>query len=90
MSILYADDYPNVFSAYPLHLACYNKECPDEVVELLIKKSDDSVFSNICCIDIDWTKSDIHIDDDDGAGVLLSTFIYQEHQTLRLQQSVRC
>ena len=63
------DDYPNVFSAYPLHLAYYNKECPDEVVELLIKKSDDSVFSHICCIDIDWTKSDIYIiEDDEGAG----------------------
>jgi len=62
------DDYPDVFSAYPLHLACYNEKCPDEVVQMLIKKSDDSVFSHICCIDIDWTKSDIYIEDDEGAG----------------------
>jgi len=35
-------------AAYPLHLACCNKDCPNEVIELLIEKSDDTLYTHIC------------------------------------------
>ena len=62
------DDYPDVFVAYPLHLACYNEKCPNEVIELLLEKGGEYILARICYIDIDWTKSDVYVNDDEGSG----------------------
>lgn len=64
-----ADVYPIVISAYPLHLACYNKECPNEVIELLLRKGDDLILSHIHSMDYDWSKTGADVVfHDDGAG----------------------
>ena len=62
------NDYPEVESAYPLHLACYNKECPDEVITLLIEEGDEYILASMCYMNSNWTRSDIWVEDDKGAG----------------------
>ena len=62
-SVFTSIDIPNViYSAYPLHLACCNKECPDEVIQLLLKKIEkesrllDHLTHDTCYIDFKWSK----------------------------------
>jgi len=51
-------------SSYPLHLACYNKDCPNDVLELLIAKCGpkDYFLTHICYMNIDWGKTGIDRD----------------------------
>ena len=50
-----------IVSAYPLHLACYNKDCPNDVLELLIVKCGpkDYFLAHMCFMNIDWGKTGI-------------------------------
>ena len=57
-----------VISAYPLHLACYNEDCPNEVIQLLLEKSGDYQLSHISDMDFDYGDSDIIVDEDDYYG----------------------
>ena len=43
-------------SAHPLHLACYNKDCPNEVIQLLIATCGckDYFLKHICYMNDDW------------------------------------
>jgi len=43
-----------VESAYPLHLACYNEDCPNEVIDLLLRKIPDHQLTQICRVHEDW------------------------------------
>jgi len=47
----------NVNSVYPLHVACYNKECPNEVVQLLLQRDCRNQLTQICNIDYDYGKT---------------------------------
>ena len=52
-AIFFKKDLPDdeVKSAYPLHLACFNDECPNEVIQLLLKRLGDSTaiqLAHIC------------------------------------------
>ena len=63
-----------VKSAYPLHLACYNEECPNEVIQLLLKRLNDSTdmsidqLTYISHMDYDWGGTGIDIMDSDEYG----------------------
>jgi len=43
-----------VESAYPLHLACYNEDCPNEVIDLLLRKETRHQLTRICRVHEDW------------------------------------
>ena len=38
----------DVNSAYPLHVACYNEECPNEVIQLLLTKRSTFQLLHVC------------------------------------------
>ena len=58
------DEY--IESAYPLHLACYNKECPNEVIQLLLRKDQERYqLHNMCRMDFDYGNTGIILDEDD-------------------------
>jgi len=57
-----------VISAYPLHLACYNEDCPNEVILLLLEKSGDYQLTRISDMDFDYVNSDIIMDEDEYYG----------------------
>ena len=40
--------YTYIESAYPLHLACYNKECPNEVIQLFLQRRNLYHLEHIC------------------------------------------
>jgi len=42
------DEQTVTTSAYPLHLACCNKDCPNEVIELLLKKEGCDQSQDMC------------------------------------------
>jgi len=43
---------------YPLHLACYNKDCPNEVIQLLLRKSSGHFqINHMCRCSDDWGNS---------------------------------
>ena len=44
-------------SAYPLHLACYNRECPNEVIQLLLEKCGDYQLTHISYMAGNWGKT---------------------------------
>jgi len=46
-------------SAYPLHLACYNEECPNEAIQLLLEKSGDYQLTHFSYMDFNWGKTDL-------------------------------
>jgi len=64
-----------VKSAYPLHLACFNEECPNEVIQFLLKRlrrfdcyvSLDQL-THISHMDYDWGGTGIDIMDSDEYG----------------------
>ena len=60
--------YEQVVSAYPLHLACYNEKCPNEVIQLLLKKSPGyRHLTHIGSIQFDWGNTrDMGYDNDYG------------------------
>ena len=61
----------NIVSAYPLHLACYNEECPNEVIQLLLKRLGDSTaiqLTHISQMDFDWGDTGIYLMDSDEYG----------------------
>ena len=43
-----------VESAYPLHLACYNNDCPNEVIDLLLRNIPGHQLTRICRVHEDW------------------------------------
>jgi len=52
--------YTSVESAYPLHLACYNKECPNEVIQLLLQREHGFNLyhlEHMCHMDFNWGKT---------------------------------
>ena len=52
---------------YPLHLACYNEKCPNEVIRLLLERLDDSTAKqlfHVCYMEFDWGNTDIDLIDD--------------------------
>ena len=51
-------------SAYPLHLACYNYDCPNEVIDLLLRKETNYQLTQICIMHNDW--GDMGYDNDYG------------------------
>ena len=62
-NILYNDDEESdhyfigdVNSAYPLHVACYNEQCPNEVIQLLLAKSSSKL--HVCYMNFEWSNSD--------------------------------
>ena len=46
----------DVNSAYPLHVACYNDQCPNEVIQFLLAKS--SLKLHVSYMNFEWSKSD--------------------------------
>ena len=54
-----------IVSAYPLHLACYNKDCPNEVIQLILKKSVDYQLTQISYMDFDYGDTDIIVHERD-------------------------
>jgi len=62
-------DFDEVQSAYPLHLACFNDECPNEVIQLLLKRLGDSAaihLTHICSMYEDWGGTDAGCDEYGG------------------------
>ena len=55
-------------SAYPLHLACYNEDCPNEVIQLLITKGSESVLTHMCYMEIDFGDTGIELPDGEYHG----------------------
>ena len=53
-------------SAYPLHLACWNEDCPNEVIQLLLKKAGNCQLSFMCYTIFDYGDTDIHEGDSFG------------------------
>jgi len=54
-------DY-EVKSAYPLHLACWNVDCPNEVIQLLLERLGDSAaeqLTHMCYTKFDYGGTDI-------------------------------
>jgi len=51
------DEQTVTTSAYPLHLACCNKDCPNEVIKLLLKKEHDQQLMHMCYTGFDWGKT---------------------------------
>ena len=50
---------PDVVSAYPLHLACCNKECPNEVIQLLLTRNHNYQLQYMCYMEFDWGNTNI-------------------------------
>jgi len=46
-----------IVSAYSLHLACYNKKCPNEVIQLLITKGLKYQLTHMCYMDFDYGET---------------------------------
>lgn len=62
LRLIYMNKRYNTYieSAYPLHLACYNKECPNEVIELLLQiRECRNQLTQICHMDFNWGKTDL-------------------------------
>ena len=59
--------------AYPLHLACFNKDCPNEVIQLFLNhwvqytKCPDQV-THICIMEFDWSNWWFFDDEYEGLG----------------------
>ena len=72
------DEYASISaSSYPLHLACFNKDCPNDVIEKLLYNSPGHrhIMKSICFLEFNWGNTDM-------SEVLLFIIIYQEHQML--------
>ena len=55
-----------VKSACPLHLACWNEDCPNEVIQLLLKKAGNCQLSFMCYTKFDYGDTDIQEGDSFG------------------------
>ena len=44
-------------SVYPMHLACYNKECPNEVIQLILQKECRNQLTHVGYMDFNWGKT---------------------------------
>ena len=55
-------------SSYPLHLACFNKDCPSDVLELLIAKCGpkDYFLNHMVFMNIDWGKTGLNCNEYGG------------------------
>ena len=49
-TVQYGDDNVGATVAYPLHLACYNLQCPSSVIALLLKRNP-SAISHLCIVE---------------------------------------
>ena len=54
------DNEGSSISAYPLHLACYNKDCPNEVIQLLLGKTTPSK-THVSHMNCDWGNTGIEV-----------------------------
>ena len=66
-------DEEKVVSAFPLHLACYNKDCPNEVIQFLLERNNITntkqlILERICYMNFDWGSTDVHLVDDNEYG----------------------
>ena len=66
-------DEEKVVSAFPLHLACYNKDCPNEVIQFLLERNNITntkqlILERICYMNFDWGNTDVHLVDDNEYG----------------------
>ena len=52
-----------VITSYPLHLACYNKHCPNEVIRLLLERLGSFAvnvqLTHVCYMNYDWGSTGI-------------------------------
>ena len=68
-------------SAYPLHLACYNNDCPNEVIDLLLRKETNYQLTQICTMYNDWGEMGY---DNDYGGTPLHYYLSRELKNIDL------
>ena len=62
LKLIYMNKRYNTYieSAYPIHLVCYNKECPNEVIDQLLQiRECRNQLTQICHMDFNWGNTDL-------------------------------